>query len=155
VGGVSGRYGTRKPPTPTNVRGVETLPEWPEGTVAVVTTAGDAPHAIPVSLVLRAGPRTLTLGLAPARATLDRLRADPRCAVTILAAGDLAFTAHGRATAFDEAGAVIAVTVEVDRIADHNRPTYTIHDGVRWEWTDPEAEARDAEARAALRELNG
>jgi hypothetical protein len=129
---------------------VEALPEWPEGTVAVVATAGEAPHAIPVSLVLRAGPLTLTLGLAPARTTLGRLRADPRCSVTVLAAGDLAFTAHGRATAFEEAGAVIAVTVAVERIADHNRPTYTIHDGVRWEWTDAGAETRDAEARAAL-----
>ena len=43
--------------------------------------------------------------------------------------------------------------VEVDEIADHNRPTYEIEDGIRWRWTDAEAERRDAEARAALRNL--
>ena len=31
------------------------LPEWPEGTVAVLSTAG--PHAIPVSTAVRAGDR--------------------------------------------------------------------------------------------------
>ncbi|MEA2311676.1 MAG: hypothetical protein QOE28_2557, partial [Solirubrobacteraceae bacterium] len=34
---------------------MEELPDWPDGTVAVLATAGDAPHAIPVSLVVRCG----------------------------------------------------------------------------------------------------
>jgi hypothetical protein len=131
---------------------VDILPDWPDGTVAVLTTGG---HAIPVSLVLRAGDRSLLLGLAPSRSTLARLREDGRCAMTIVAAGDHAFTAYGRAARFEEAGAVIAVHVEVDELADHNRPTYTIEDGVRWRWTDPDAERADAEARAALRRLTG
>jgi hypothetical protein len=129
---------------------MDELPEWPDGTVAVLTTAGAEPHAIPVSLVLRAGPRALVIGLAPGRESLARLRADPRCAVTILAAGDHAVTAYGRAVAFEEAGAVIAVRIELDEITDHNRPTYVIEDGVRWRWTDPDAERADAEAREAL-----
>jgi nitroimidazol reductase NimA-like FMN-containing flavoprotein (pyridoxamine 5'-phosphate oxidase superfamily) len=129
------------------------LPEWPEGTVAVLSTAGDAPHAIPVSLVQRAGPSALLVGLAPRRESLARLRADPRCAVTVLASGDVAVTAHGRAAAFEDAGGVVAVRVEVTELVDHNRPTYEIEGGVPWRWTDAEAEARDAEARAALREL--
>jgi hypothetical protein len=132
---------------------MDALPEWPDGTVATLTTAGAAPHAIPVSLVLRAGPRELLVGLAPSRESLARLRADPRCAVTILAAGDHALTAHGCAARFEEAGAVIAVRIEVDEIVDHNRPTYVIEDGVRWRWTDPGAERADADARAALRGL--
>lgn len=126
------------------------LPSWPEATPAVLTTGG---HAIPVSLVLRAGPRALVIGLAPSRESLKRLREDGRCAVTILAAGDIAITAYGRATSFDEAAHVIAVRIEVDEIADHNQPTYTIEDGVRWRWTDAGAEAKDAEARAALSRL--
>ena len=129
---------------------MDELPDWPDGTVAVLSTAGHEPHAIPVSLVLRAGPRELVIGLAPGRESLARLRADPRCAVTILAAGDHAVTAYGRAAAFEEAGAVIAVRIELDEIADHNRPTYVIEDGVRWRWTDADAERADAAAREAL-----
>jgi hypothetical protein len=130
---------------------MDELPEWPDGTVAVLSTAG--PHAIPVSLVLRAGPRALLVGLAQSRGSLARLRADPACAVTIVAQGDHAFTVTGRAVAFHEAGPLIAVRIEADEIADHNRPTYEITGGVQWHWTDAEAEQRDAESRAALRKL--
>jgi hypothetical protein len=129
---------------------MEALPDWPDGTVATLSTGG---HAIPVSLVLRAGPRALLIGLAPSRESLKRLREDGRCAVTILAAGDVAITAYGRATSFTEAAHVIGVRVELDEIIDHNRPTYTIEDGVRWRWTDAEAQRADQDARAALREL--
>ena len=129
---------------------MDALPQWPEGTVATLVTHGGAPHAIPVSLILRAGPRELLVGLAPSRTSLARLREDARAAVTLLAAG-VAFTAHGRATAFEDAGAVIAVRIAVERIADHTTPAFAIHDGVRWEWTDDAARERDAGARAALR----
>jgi hypothetical protein len=130
---------------------MDALPEWPEGTVATLVTQGDAPHAIPVSLIVRAGPREIVVGLSPRREALARLRADPRAALTILAAVDHALTALGRATGFEEVGRVIAVRIAVERIADHNRPSYEIRDGVRWEWTDPVERERDAEARAALR----
>jgi hypothetical protein len=132
---------------------MDMLPDWPDGTVATLVTQGEAPHAIPVSLVLRAGPRELLVGLAPSRESLARLRADPRAAVTILAAGDQAFTAHGRATAFEETGTVVAVRIAIERIDDHNRPTYEIRNGVQWEWTDDDARERDTRARAALRAL--
>jgi len=132
---------------------MDALPDWPEGTPAVLSTlAGGEPHAIPVSLALKAGPRELLIGLAPRRRSLENLRADPACAVTVLAGG-LAFTAHGRAVAFEEAAAVIAVRVEVERVDDHDHPTFAIDDGVRWRWTDAEAVERDGAARAALREL--
>ena len=61
---------------------MDALPHWPEGTVAVLTT--HPAHAIPVSLALRAGDRELLIGLAPRRRSLEHLRADPRCAVTVL-----------------------------------------------------------------------
>jgi len=131
---------------------MDELPHWPDGTVAILTTQGAAPHAIPVSLILRAGPRALVVGLAPRREALARLRADPRCAITILAAGDHAFTAHGRAAGFEDADPVVAVRVDVEALADHNRPTYEITGGVQWRWTDDEAQRADAENRAALRE---
>jgi hypothetical protein len=93
------------------------------------------------------------IGLARRRASLERLRADPRCAVTLLAAGDHAVTAYGSAAAFEEVGRLVAVRVEVDEIADHNRPTYAIDDGVQWRWTDDDAQSADAESREALRRL--
>jgi len=132
---------------------MDALPEWPDDTVATLVTQGEAPHALPVSLVLRAGPREIVVGLAPRREALARLRADPRAALTILAAGDHAFTAHGRAVAFEEAGRIVAVRIAVERIADHNRPTYEIRGGVEWVWTDEDERERDAATRAALRRL--
>jgi hypothetical protein len=128
---------------------MDALPDWPEGTVAVLTT--HPAHAIPVSLVLRAGDRELVLGLAPSRRSLGHLRADPRCAVTVLAAGT-AFTAHGRAVELGEPDPVVAVRIVVDEIADHDQPTFEIEAGVAWRWTDDDARERDAAARAALRD---
>ena len=72
------------------------LPDWPEGTVAVLSTAG--PHAIPVSTATRSGDATIHLALAHRRDSLARLREDPRCALTILAAG-VAVTAYADARA--------------------------------------------------------
>ena len=132
---------------------MDALPAWPDGTVATLVTQGEAPHAIPVSLILRTGPRELLVGLAPRREALARLRADPRAALTILAAGDHAFTAHGRAVAFEDTEHVVAVRIAVHDIADHDHPTFAIDEGVRWRWTDPKAVERDAAARAALRGL--
>jgi flavin reductase (DIM6/NTAB) family NADH-FMN oxidoreductase RutF len=133
---------------------MDELPGWPEGTAAVLSTLGpNGPHAIPVSLVVRAGPRELLVGLAPRRRTLEHLRERPACAITVMAEQGVAFTAHGRAVAFEEAAKVIAVRVEVEDIANHDHPTFEIEGGVRWRWTDEQAVERDAEARAALRNL--
>ena len=130
------------------------LPEWPPGTVTILATAGEAPHAIPVSAAVRAGPRRALLGLAGSRRSLARLRADPRVSLAIVAQ-NLAVTAHGRARVLDEAlvEGVVAVEIEVDDVQDHDRPTFAIESGVRWRWTDADAERRDAEVRAALARL--
>ncbi|MBV8997975.1 MAG: pyridoxamine 5'-phosphate oxidase family protein [Solirubrobacterales bacterium] len=127
------------------------LPEWPPSTVTILATAGEAPHAIPVSAAVRAGPRHALIALAASRRSLDFLRADGRVALTIVAR-DLAVTAHGRARVVDErlVEGVVAVEIEVDDVQDHDRPTFAIESGVRWRWTDAEAEQRDAEVRAAL-----
>ena len=127
------------------------LPDWPQGTVAILTTAGEVPHAIPVSTALRVGPRTAIFGLARRRESLARLRADPRVALTVLAAGDVAFTAHGRAAVLDEvAEGVVAVRLDVDRVQEHGQPTFVIDDGVVWHWTDKAAEERNGAVIAAL-----
>ncbi len=131
------------------------LPDWPAGTVTILATAGDAPHTIPVSAAIRAGSRHVLIALAASRESLARLRADPRVALTIVCQ-DTAVTAYGLARALDDkpiADGVLAVEIEVDRVQDHDRPTFEIESGVRWRWTDPDAERRDAEVRAALSRL--
>jgi flavin reductase (DIM6/NTAB) family NADH-FMN oxidoreductase RutF len=131
---------------------MDQLPEWPAGTVAVLSTgAGDGvPHAIPVSTAVRRGPRELVLALSLRRESLARLREDPRCAVTILAARDLAFTAIGRGEVEAEEGRIAIVRVAVEAIQDHMQATFAIDDGVQWRWTDADAERTDAELRARL-----
>jgi hypothetical protein len=133
------------------------LPDWPAGTVTILATAGDAPHAIPVSAAVRAGPRRALIALAATRGSLIRLRADPRVSLTIVCE-DTAVTAYGLARVLDDepiVDGVVAIEIEVDRVDDHDRPTFTIESGVRWRWTDPDAEGRDAEVRAALGRLAG
>ena len=129
------------------------LPEWPEGTVSVLSAGAGAPHAIPVSTALRSGPATVHLALGLRRESLARLRADPRCALTVLAAG-VAVTAHATAAVVGENDRVAFVRLDVESVQDHDQPTFELEDGVRWRWTDAEAEAGDAEVRAALRGLH-
>ena len=126
------------------------LPDWPEGTVAVLSTAG--PHAIPVSTATRSGDATIHLALAHRRDSLARLREDPRCALTILAAG-VAVTAYARASVVDEDDRVVYVRLDVESVEDHDQPTFELTGGVSWHWTDDGAEAGDADVRARLREL--
>jgi flavin reductase (DIM6/NTAB) family NADH-FMN oxidoreductase RutF len=128
------------------------LPDWPDGTVAVLSTAAGAPHAIPVSTAVRSGPATLHFALGLRRESLARLREDPRCALTILAA-DIAVTALGTATVVDETDRVAFLRLDVEEVQDHDRPTFALEEGVRWHWTDEAAEQADAEIRAALRAL--
>ncbi len=64
---------------------VAQLPHWPAGTVAILVTGGERPHAIPVSAVVRAGERRLLIGLARGRESLRRLRASPEVTVAICA----------------------------------------------------------------------
>jgi hypothetical protein len=126
------------------------IPDWPPGTVAILCTAG--PHAIPVSTALRTGPHTVLLALGPRRGSLTRLRADPRCALALIHE-DVAVTLRGRATEVGDAAGTVAVRLDVEAVDDHGQPTFAIEAGVRWRWTDPEAERRDAEVRDALRRL--
>jgi hypothetical protein len=135
------------------------LPDWAPGTIAVLSTAGDAPHAIPVSTAVRLGPRRVALALARRRASLERLRTDPRCALTLLGGGDVAFTAHARATIAQDpmavARSVVAVVLDVEDVQDHADPRFTIEAPVAWRWVDAEAAERDAAIRAALADLDG
>ena len=133
------------------------LPAWEPGTVAILSTGAGAPHAIPVSTGVRAGPRTVLLALATRRESLGRLRRDARCALTLLAAGDVAVTAHARAVIVEDpmtvSDRVAAVRLDVEHVQDHGQDRFEIDRGVAWHWKDPEAERRDGEIRAALAAL--
>jgi flavin reductase (DIM6/NTAB) family NADH-FMN oxidoreductase RutF len=128
------------------------LPDWPEGTVTVLSVGAGPPHAIPVSTATRGGDDTIQLALGLNRASLARLREEPRCALTILTAG-VAVTAHATATVVEEDDRVAYVRLDVEAVQDHDQPTFALEDGVRWHWTDAAAEAGDAEVRATLRRL--
>jgi hypothetical protein len=128
------------------------LPDWPDGTVAVLSTAAGPPHAIPVSTAVRSDDATIHLALALRRESLARLREDRRCALTVLAAG-VAVTAHATAAVVEERERVALVRLDVDSVQDHGQPTFEVDAGVGWHWTDAEAERADAELRSALRAL--
>ena len=130
------------------------LPQWPPGTVAILVTAGARPHAIPVSAIVRAGRARALVALAAGRGSLARLRERPEVTLAVLASG-LAFSADGRATvaAGELIAGMVAVAIDIDAVHDHMRPTFTIETGVSWRWTDPSAQRRDAEVRAALERL--
>lgn len=125
--------------------------------MAILSTSAGSPHAIPVSTGVRAGPRLVLIALALRRDSLRRLREEPRAALTILSAGDVAVTAHAQTRIVEDPMAVsdrvAAVALHVDRVQDHGQPRFTIEEGVRWSWTDDEARERDAVIREALTRL--
>ena len=133
------------------------LPQWSPGTVCILATGGEGPHAIPVSTAVRASDQRIVLALGARRGSLQRLREDPRVALTVLAAGDVAFTAHGTARVVADPlpglDGVIGIEISVERVSSHKRPTFSITDGVAWGWVDDDARERDAAVRSAMLEL--
>ena len=123
------------------------LPEWEQGTPAVLCVAG--PHPIPVTTPVRAGPHRVLLALGRRRETLERLRVDPRVAFLVMGA-EVAFTAHCRAVVIAEeleaTDTVVAVELTVERLQDHLADGRTeMVDGPRWRWCNgPDGEAEDA-----------
>jgi hypothetical protein len=116
------------------------LPEWPPRTIAVLATIDDGPHAIPVSAPVRAGDRTILLGLHRSRDSLARLRRRPQVALLVLAEGNVAFTARGTARIATEAMAddpdFAAVVIDVTDVDDHRQPAFTVEAGVDRAWVD-------------------
>jgi hypothetical protein len=116
-------------------RELAVLPEWPAGTIAVLTTLADVPHAIPVTAPVRAGDRRILLSLHRRHESLSRLREQPHVALTVLASGDEAFTARGSARVVEEAMAgapeFAAVAIEVEHVDDHRQPAEVVESGVQ------------------------
>jgi flavin reductase (DIM6/NTAB) family NADH-FMN oxidoreductase RutF len=138
---------------------MDELPDWEDGTVAILSTAGEHPHAIPVSTAVRVASRRVLLALSLRRRSLELLRADEHVALAILAGGDVAVTAHCRASVVREpmvaSDRVAAIALEVLAIQDHGQPRFVVDAGVRWRWVDDDAARVDAAIRAELRELGG
>jgi len=135
------------------------LPNFPHRTIAVLTTLGDGPHAIPVSAPVRLTDDRIGLSLHRTRESLARLRAEPRVALTVLSEGNVAFTARGRARVIEEpmevAPEYAAVAIDVDHVDDQRSAAFAVSGGVGREWVD-EAEKRALGTRvAALRDLAG
>jgi Pyridoxamine 5'-phosphate oxidase len=122
------------------------LPEWPTRTIAVLGTLDESPYAIPVSAPLRAGGHRILLSLHRGRGSLARLRERPEVTLTVLAEGDTAFTARGRARVVEEPMAVApdyaAVAIDVERVDDHRQAAFRVESGADRRWID------DAERRA-------
>lgn len=125
----------------TDPDSMTTLPDWSPRTVAVLSTVDPEPHAIPVSAPVRAGDRTILLSLRRDRDSLARLRERPAVALTVLAGGDVAFTARGRAVVEEEPMAIddayAAVRIEVTAVDDHRQVAFLVTAGIDREWRDP------------------
>jgi flavin reductase (DIM6/NTAB) family NADH-FMN oxidoreductase RutF len=133
------------------------LPEWPPRTVAILSTVDHQPHAIPISAPVRAGERRILFSLRRDRDSVARIRAHESVALTILAEGDVAFTARGRARLVDgllppAQDDYVAIELEVDAVDDHRQRAFVVSGGVDRTWHDDhEREALGARV-ASLRE---
>jgi Pyridoxamine 5'-phosphate oxidase len=136
------------------------LPEWALRTIGVLATVDDCPHAIPISAPMRAGDHCILLSLHRDRGSLARRREEPRVALLILAEGDLAFTARGRAQLVSEplAGApeYVGIAITVETIDDHRQAAFRVESGAGRTWIDESERMASAErVVGALRQLAG
>jgi len=140
------RYPKRKP-----------LPEWPEKTIAVLSTQNEEVHAIPITAPLRIGDRQILLRLKRCRESLARLREHPKVALTIFAKGNVAFTARGAARVVQEpmlgAPMFAAIAIDVENIDDHRQRDLVVDSGVSLDWANERTQRLLQEHLSALREV--
>lgn len=133
------------------------LPEWPDRTIAVLSTQNEEVHAIPITAPLRIGDRQILLRLKRCRESLARLREHPKVALTIFAKGNLAFTARGPARVVQEpmlgAPMFAAVAIDVENIDDHRQRDLVVDSGVSLDWTNERTQRFVQEHLNALREV--
>ena len=139
---------------------LDALPEWPISTIAMLSTVDEldeAPHEIPVTAPLRVGDRRIMFALKHGRGSLARLRENPQVALLIVGAGDVAFTARGRALMVQErmetAPDFAAVALDVEHIDDHRQAAEAVESGVGVRWTDEDAQRALRDRVAGLRQL--
>lgn len=135
------------------------IPPLPGDLVAILATIGPAgPVAVPVSAIHRRDARSVLVALSRRRATVARLRDDPRAALSLNGAGfSLCVEGDARLAADPLAGAdsMVAFLIEARHAWDARGPVTEIDAGIRWRWTEPGAGDRHARVLAALAELAG
>src|SRR6476646_9756521 len=133
------------------------LPEWPDKTIAVLSTENEEVHAIPITAPLRAGDHRILLRLKRCRESLARLREHPEVALTIFARGNVAFTARGPARVVQEpmlgSPMFAAVAIDVEHIDDHRQRDLVVDSGVSLDWTNERTQRFVKEHLNALREV--
>ena len=133
------------------------LPEWPEKTIAVLSTENEEVHAIPITAPLRIGDRQILLRLKRCRESLARLREHPKVALTIFAKGNLAFTARGPARVVQEpmlgAPMFAAIAIDVENIDDHRQRDLVVDSSVSLDWTNERTQRFVQEHLDSLREV--
>ena len=133
------------------------LPEWPEKTIAVLSTQNEEVHAIPITAPLRIGDRQILLRLKRCRESLARLREHPKVALTIFAKGNVAFTARGPARVVQEpmlgAPMFAAIAIDVENIDDHRQRDLVVDSGVSLDWANERTQRFLQEHLNALREV--
>ena len=133
------------------------LPEWPDKTIAVLSTENGEVHAIPITAPLRVGDRRILFRLKRCRESLARLREHPKVALTIFGKGNLAFTARGPAHVVQEsmvvAPAFAAVAIDVENIDDHRQREFAVDSGVSLDWTNERTQRFLQEHLNALRQV--
>jgi hypothetical protein len=132
---------------------LDDLPDWSPKTIAFLITVDELPHAIPVSAPVRADAQHILLSLKRSRNSLARLQRHPDVALTLLAPGDIAFTANGRARILEEPMAddpeYAAVEIDVVSIDDHRQAEFAVERGPDRSWReDSEREALGRRVRA-------
>lgn len=113
---------------------LDILPTWPLDTFGILATTDPLPHAIPVSWPVRAGDHRILLSLKFDRGSLARLRERPEVALLILAGGNVALCARGRAEVIADpmpgAEDYVAVAIDVDVIDDHRQGAFEVDTGI-------------------------
>jgi hypothetical protein len=133
------------------------LPEWPDKTIAVLSTENGEVHAIPITAPLRVGDRRILFRLKRCRESLARLREHAKVALTIFGKGNLAFTARGPARVVQEsmvvAPAFAAIAIDVENIDDHRQREFAVDSGVSLDWTNERTQRFLQEHLNSLREV--
>jgi len=133
------------------------LPEWPEKTIAVLSTQNEEVHAIPITAPLRIGDRQILLRLKRCRESLTRLREHPKVALTIFGKGNLAFTARGPARVVQEpmlgAPMFAAIAIDVENIDDHRQRDLVVESGASLDWANERTQQFLQEHLNALRQV--
>lgn len=136
---------------------LEQLPEWPLRTVAILATVDQMPYAIPVSAPVRAADRSILIALKRSRGSLARLRTQPEVALAVLAGGNAAFTARGRAQVVEEHMATTpdyaAVGIDVEQIDDHRQAAFEVDSSIGRRWLDEDEQRILGERIRELQEL--